>query len=232
MQDPWAFEFASDNLKNNRNVVLTVVMKHGGMLQFASEELRGDEQICDPNFYSGPYCFISDKLLGDRNYVMKWVDKGRGGILEVVSENLRNDEELATLCVNLNHNMLEYAPYVVRNDPSVVLPAVKKYGCNLQYASDKCKNNETIVLEAALENLFALSFASAELRDDADFIFKIMKEKDPFAIRHASERIRDDKTFLLEAFKQLKPKNGVMYYVTDKAKEDEFFVEQCWKTFH
>ncbi len=44
-EDGEALEYADDNLKADREVVLAAVKQYGGALEYASEELQQDEEL-------------------------------------------------------------------------------------------------------------------------------------------------------------------------------------------
>ena len=44
-QNGWVLEYASETLKNDRDVVLAAVAKNGLALQYASETLKNDELL-------------------------------------------------------------------------------------------------------------------------------------------------------------------------------------------
>jgi len=44
-QNAWAFRFASQTLKNDRDFVLAAVAENGLALEFASEELKKDREV-------------------------------------------------------------------------------------------------------------------------------------------------------------------------------------------
>jgi hypothetical protein len=44
-QNGWALEYASEELKRDREVVMEAVKQEGTALQYASEELRGDREV-------------------------------------------------------------------------------------------------------------------------------------------------------------------------------------------
>ena len=75
-QNGWALEFASDELKNDREVVLEAVKEKGSAgfaLEYASEELKNDRKV-----------------------VLEAI-KEYGGALKYASDELKNDPELRKL---------------------------------------------------------------------------------------------------------------------------------------
>ena len=89
-QDGRALKFASDELRNDREVVLRAVVKnkYKWALQYASEELRNDREFFLDAVKRSPYA------------------------LEYASEELRNDREFFLEAVRQTGDALEYADEV------------------------------------------------------------------------------------------------------------------------
>ena len=71
-QSPWALEFASDELRADREVVLAAVSQHGFALQYASDALRDDAEVvlAAVKMDGVALKFASDELRGDREVVL------------------------------------------------------------------------------------------------------------------------------------------------------------------
>eukprot|EP00929_Paragymnodinium_shiwhaense_P110920 TRINITY_DN78240_c0_g1_i1.p1 TRINITY_DN78240_c0_g1~~TRINITY_DN78240_c0_g1_i1.p1 ORF type:complete len:279 (+),score=52.34 TRINITY_DN78240_c0_g1_i1:69-839(+) len=90
-----AFQYASEELRSNPDVVMEVMKMNGLCLQYASEKLRGDREFvlkaCAFNGYALKYA--SDELKDDREVVMVAV-RNTGGALQHASDNLLGDLDL------------------------------------------------------------------------------------------------------------------------------------------
>lgn len=101
---------------NEFAVVLSVVSQYGRALQYASSELKGDEDV-----------------------VMEAV-KQNGLALEYASPELRDNRKVVVAAIQQNAQALQFASLRLRNDINIVRLAVKNDGRALQYASKPCQN--------------------------------------------------------------------------------------------
>ena len=115
-------QYASEELRGDREVVLAAVKSNGNQLEYASEALRGDREIV----------LAAVKFNGDQ--------------LEYASEELRGDKEIVLAAVQHSgsYGALQYASEELRGDREVVLAAVKNDMYALQYASEELQNDEEL----------------------------------------------------------------------------------------
>lgn len=73
----------SEELRGNRELVLTALRRNGDALRYASDELRGDEEVVLVAARSSPdgsvLRFASDELRGRRDFMMKAVSVSGSG---------------------------------------------------------------------------------------------------------------------------------------------------------
>ncbi|MBI5817181.1 MAG: DUF4116 domain-containing protein [Candidatus Yonathbacteria bacterium] len=100
------------NYEEEKKLILEVVMKYGGALEYAKE-------------------FQSDKE------VVLAAVKRCGGALYYASEELQNNKDVVLEAVNNNSNALLFASDELRNDKEVVLAAIKHDHNTLVYASEE-----------------------------------------------------------------------------------------------
>merc|ERR1712185_885967 len=115
-QNGRALEYASAELKGDREIVLESVKQHGLALQYASAELKGDREI-----------------------VMAAV-KQNGLALMHASAELKGDREIVMEAVKQDGCALEYASAELKGDREIVMEAVAQGLKALQYASDELTN--------------------------------------------------------------------------------------------
>lgn len=95
--------------------------------------------------------------------------------LMYASKTLRDDEEV----VRCSRYTLKYASKRLRSDVRFVLQAVRYWPPEFRYVSDELKDNEEVVW-CALKYLngkyaYLLNIASDRIRNNRDFIIKLMK---------------------------------------------------------
>ena len=75
--DPYALEYASDELQNTRKIVMEAVKTCGIVLEFASDDLKKDTEFVMAAVESNGYAleFALDDLENDREIVVEAVKK-------------------------------------------------------------------------------------------------------------------------------------------------------------
>jgi hypothetical protein len=126
----------------DRDEVMAMVKEYGGMLEYASAELKNDREI-----------------------VMAAV-KQDGRALLYANDAFRNDKAVVLATVTQNGRSLLSASESLKADKEVVLAAVTQYGGALLSASESLKNDIEVVLAAVGKNLWAIGDASPEIQED------------------------------------------------------------------
>ena len=111
--DIFALYYASDTLKNNRDLVLESVKNNGLSLCWASEDLRSDEEI-----------------------VLEAV-KQDGYSFQYANENLKKDKNIVIMCAEANNWSVIYADENLQKDKDVLLKVSSNYV--LDYLESKKK---------------------------------------------------------------------------------------------
>ncbi|EFC47209.1 predicted protein [Naegleria gruberi] len=162
----FAISSTSNELRNDRELILKAVKLDGWALKWASVELQDDFEI-----------------------VLEAV-KCTGLAFEYASEKLRNNEIITMEAVKTYPNALYHTPTLYDNW-QIVMTAVKVNGWALKWASDKLQGDFEIALEAVKSNGEALQFASKELRSNKMIVMEAVKQNE-FSIRFASEELQND----------------------------------------
>ena len=147
--------YASEKLKDDREIVLAAVTKSGSALEFASTKLKDDKEI-----------------------VLAAVTK-IGSYLQYASNRLKDDKEIVLVAVAKNGQALRYASDKLKDDKEIVLVAVTNNGDALEYASEKLKDDKEILLAAVANDSSSLRFASEEARE---YINKKLMEENEIKI--------------------------------------------------
>lgn len=156
---------ASAALRNDRLVVLAAVTSDAMSFSFASKELRNDLEIAF-EAVKGSYKnleYAGPAPRGDCKIVRLAVMQSCESF-KFASESLRNDRELILQIVERGPSYLKYASPKLRDDCGVVLAAVKQRGSSLQYASKRLKADRDLVLKAMEQDRANLKYASKELQ--------------------------------------------------------------------
>ena len=113
-------EYASDALRNDKEVVLAAVKLDGRALKYASADLKNDKDV------------------------VLAAMKQNGWALCWAGDDLRNDKVIVLAAVKQHGIILFYASADLKNDTDVVLAAVKQNGMALKFASAKLKKDPDI----------------------------------------------------------------------------------------
>jgi hypothetical protein len=73
----WTLRYASDDLKNNREIVLEAIKQNGLALEYASESFRNDKDVVLEAIKKCYHalCYASDDLKDDKEIVLKAIKK-------------------------------------------------------------------------------------------------------------------------------------------------------------
>ena len=199
---PWdaVLEFASSSICSDRDIVMEAVKKDGGALEYASETLRDDRAIvmeAVKNAAGVVLQYASNTLQGDRAIVMAAV-KQNPYALQYASNELRDDRQVVMEAVRNSGPVLDYASGALKGDRGIVMAAVKQNGYALKYASETLRGDRQIVMEAVKEFGHALEYASEELRNDREIVMCAVKSNGD-ALTYASDRLRGDRDIVTTA---------------------------------
>ncbi len=136
---PYALDYASKRLQNDKDFVIKAVQYYPRALHYASEELQ------------------------DNIIIVTEAVKRDGISLRFASERLRDDKKTVLVAVKNNGLALEEASKTLQDDYDVVKEAVKSKPLALEYASEEQRDNLEIVLAAMLKDESVFDYASSRL---------------------------------------------------------------------
>ncbi len=241
-----ALKNASDELKNNKEIVLAAVKQYCGALQYASDKLKADLEIVFTAIKNGWWTlkYASDEFNADKEILEIVVDivkhnhldlefdsKGLLANREIVSfsvqqdwralkyasDELKSDKEIILTAVQQDWRTLEYASKEFVNDQESMLATVSQNGLALKYASNELKNDKEVVLAAISQNGLALKYTNDELKNDKEVVV-VAVSQNGLVLEYASDELKNDKEIVLAAISQ----NGLaLKYTNDELKNDK-----------
>jgi len=168
--DGYNLRYASDDLKNDKEVVIEAVRNEWRALGFASNLMKMDTDVIIQAITSGcRLADLSNNIYGNKEVIMEAVQH-EGTALQLAAEELRNDKTVVYAAVRNDGTALQYASKMLKNDESIVLEAVKKNGSALRYASDSLRGNFEVVASAVKADSTALKFALGGLKRDEEVL--------------------------------------------------------------
>ena len=143
---------ASDELRDDKDVVLAALREYRLALMFASPRLQDDDDVV-------------------RASLMKY-----GGSIRYASKSKQADPEFATLAVKQNFHAVAFLNREMTDREDV---AMHVYGGPFKHLSLRLRANKAIVYNACRkENGSAFTYASPELRDDKDVFDEKCNQED------------------------------------------------------
>ena len=133
-------------------MVMTAVSQNGHALEFATDELRGDREVVMKAVSENGYALehATEELRADREVAMKAVSQ-EGPALQHAREEMRGDREVVMKAVSQNGYALKHATEELRGDREVVMRAVSENGHALEHATDELRGDREM-MEVALAN--------------------------------------------------------------------------------
>lgn len=100
---------------------------------------------------------------------------------------------------------------------------IQKSAKSLQFLDDLYKKNKTIVRLAISRDPKTFEFASTSLKSDHEFVKELMK-KNIYVLSKASYELRDDPDYIYDLYHIYGP--DVVYYMSDELKSDYKFIKK------
>ena len=129
-----ALEFASEDLRANKQVVLAAVSNYGKALMYASDELRADIEIVmiavtKTTFWMGDgskICVFGDEALRAQKEKFKrpdysyWSMSQGGGYLQYASDDIKNNKNVVLAAITNDATALNYASISLMLDEDIL----------------------------------------------------------------------------------------------------------------
>ena len=105
-----ALAFASDEMKNDKEVVLKAISGYMYALEYASDALKDDKEVVIAALSrdGGNIKFVSSRLCADREIIQKAVEDCGGYALKFASEELKKDPELIKIAREWDDNNIPF----------------------------------------------------------------------------------------------------------------------------
>ena len=133
--------YMSHRLKDNEDVLLSILNKQNLSYCYASERLRNNAsfmlKIIEREKIALEY--VSDKLLCDKQFVIKVIDITKGKTTYKYEQLFLDDEDVMLKRLEYNKTALANASNRLKNDKNFILKSIKIYDKSLKYASKKIK---------------------------------------------------------------------------------------------
>nr|WP_317279415.1 DUF4116 domain-containing protein [uncultured Fusobacterium sp.] len=207
-EDGLLLKYASETLRNDRELVIEAIKNNDWALEFASDELKKDFLICvmaclkksnknlmrfiSPELKSNRY-FILTLVLEDISF-FSYCDKSLKADKEFILEVIKRGKKSAS------YNIYTYISKTLRKDKDIIFEGIKHKLFHTYNIPLEFRDNKEIMIELIKIDSSILEYASDRLKDN-EKIVKLAIENNPFAILYASDRLQRNKKLLLKAVK-------------------------------
>ena len=167
-----ALEIASNELKNNINLIYIAIDNDKKSLQFTGKKLIEDQK--DLFFYIVQDC--KDELNNMSIDFIISIIQSNGLILQFVSDTLPAYREIVEIAIQNNGLALQFVNETLRADRKIVEMAIKSNGLALQFASDTLRANIDLIKIAIKNNPIIYIYLPDALKNDDDIIDSFIDE--------------------------------------------------------
>ena len=212
-------EYASAELRSDRELVLAAVAKCGWVLRKVSEELKADKEVVLAAVAEEALAlrYARESLRDDKGFMLAAVAK-RGLLLEYASKAIRaNRKVVLTAVATCGRASLTK----LRSDKQVVLAAVAEDAHALRFASGSLRSNKGFMLTAVAQRGLLLQYASNALQANREVV-QIAVAQDGLALQHASTKLRADKQVVSAAVAQ---NAAALDFASDLSEDDDLVSE-------
>lgn len=191
----------SENLRDDKEVVLALIQNDGRNFKDASDRLKKDKEVVLAALERYPLSFeYADKTMKNDKEIVQAALKEDWRLLKYASQELKNDKEIVEEAIGYNGKAIAYASQELKKDQQLVLKAITSNPIALEYASGDLKGNKDFMMMAVNSNGRTLHYASEKLKNDKEFMLELAK-KDLDVLYCASDELKNDKPFMLDVFK-------------------------------
>ena len=184
-KDGLNLSYLSNDLKNNKELVLIAVNQRGSGIQYASDDLRADEEVINAaiNNMPGAIKFINPKTkdlyIKKIQYSLKFADEGKPEFFDDKDIVKILIETAASKHTNLSWLFYNRISDRLRCDKEIALQALRTFDTDdtvLKYLCDDLKDDEEVVHLAVSKNKDNIFYASKRLQKEAGTV-KVRIEK-------------------------------------------------------
>ena len=138
-------KYASDNLKNDKEVVMEAVKQNGDAIDFASPILKENEEILIEAIKNG---YFNIPLDTDKRHHVKLILERNGHCLGWFGKRYSDDKEMVIVAVTQNGHAIKYASDRLKGDDEILITAISNYPGAIKFLPEKLKYEEKYIKKA------------------------------------------------------------------------------------
>ena len=180
-----ALKYASEILRANESIVKIAVcsdpphMEHP--LQYASVELRNNKDVVLRAVKSSSCAlhYASDMLLQDKDVMTAAASTTSFDVLEALNPYIRYDDDVMTAAILHSATAFRSASDALRNDKELVMATVRQQIDAANYLPPRFLDDKEVMMAAVTVDGSNLRYASKRLRDDKDLVMTAVRTTRP-----------------------------------------------------
>ncbi|CAE7233825.1 Esrp2 [Symbiodinium sp. CCMP2592] len=190
------FRNAPEHIRDDREIAMTVLKRHGYSLKFASPDLQDCQEVvlCAVEQAGSALAHASGSLKANKAVVLAAVGQ-YGSSLEHACEELQNDREVVMAAVSNQARALRHASKDLQADPGIVLAAAARDAAVLAFAAAEVRNDKYVMGQVTEHQPHGLRYAGEDLRSDWGLWLKAL-ERDPSVLAFAPQELRASREFM------------------------------------
>lgn len=167
-----------EDAKNNRDVVIQFIKKHGSeYLPVINEKFRDDKELV--------------KMCVEEDVKLETPHKATGSALFWASDRLKNDKDFVLDICKINERCFRHAGEEVKADKDIILYLVKEKNLYVKGVADTLKDNEEFIREVVKHDHINFDGASDRLKSSFSFVNDLSKNISTAVFHYADESIKN-----------------------------------------
>lgn len=221
------FPYASERLRDFRDIALSACIDDGNAFQYVSERLRDDEEfvmeVLRNRKNTGYLRYVSERLRDYKEFALEvFISTGDTKGLQYVSERLRDDEEFVLEIMKRTGNAkgFQYVSERLRDDDEVIEVFCQLSADSLEYASERIKQKKEFVLPLCKMDSHVFGYVNKYFSDDTDFAEALLQDANgmsEYQLSWVSDRLRGDKAYIMRWCKVC---GSAIQYASEELKND------------
>lgn len=220
---------ASERIKNDPDIMVPILEKHGTIFEHCSEIIRHDK-ICveyATKTYPMALLYTSESLRSDRNFIQTLAIDGNSQILKYCDNALLND---ASWCMHIliERNIYKYLPREILNHKDIIHIILEKYPQEMIRKGTTEHYADHDLLIKALKRCAtetSAQYLPDALRKNKDFMMRLVDEIGCTFYTYAHHDLLDDIDFTMYAFEKLEK-------LQDKTSDNRYNERKIYMTNH
>jgi hypothetical protein len=147
--DRRAIKYTSERLKDNKEVIKNILNQEGLLIKYASKRLRSDKELGLLAVQKNPLAFqyLGGSLKNDKDVVLTTLKKKDADykLLDFIPQRMFSDKEILDILIKKKLEVLKYAPEELRNDPELAIKSISQNYSNLKYVNKELRDNESFM---------------------------------------------------------------------------------------